>query len=170
MLDLDEAYKMLRSSRSELLRANPWTPVDAEEAEQAFDEADREAFEAVWVAIYGSPAEQHRPAVDDPTWVLERYREAKDIIDDLNAYGNSYNLPDDLRETILEWHNAAYLDRCTTLGPDCGCNTPRAIAMPSTRACGDACELDCDGMGGRVVPCDGCPKTAMPSNHGENDA
>jgi hypothetical protein len=59
-----------------------------------------------------------RPSIDDPTWVLSRYREAKELISDL-LQGP---LDDDLREQFRDWHYATYLDECTTLGPDCACN------------------------------------------------
>jgi hypothetical protein len=75
----------------------------------------------------------HEPSNTDPKWLRERYDEAKEILDDLNAYGHAYKLPDDLRERIVEWHTATAFDGCTTLGPDCACNTRYAEAIASTR-------------------------------------
>lgn len=72
-----------------------------------------------------SRTESTRPK-DDPAWVLERYEEAKEILDDLHTFGHAYGLPDDLRESILDWHNATFLDGCTTCGPDCACNRTAA--------------------------------------------
>ncbi|CAA9323447.1 MAG: hypothetical protein AVDCRST_MAG68-2100 [uncultured Gemmatimonadetes bacterium] len=56
--------------------------------------------------------------VDDSSWVLERYREAKDIID---ALGAGVSLAD-VREDIEDFCMQTAMDTCTTLDRDCGCN------------------------------------------------
>lgn len=60
-------------------------------------------------------------AVDDPAWVLARYEEAREIIADIHALPSAL-LPSDLREMVEDFWATTFLDRCTTLGPDCACN------------------------------------------------
>ncbi len=63
-------------------------------------------------------------SIDDPTWVRARYLEAKEIISevwDLVGVGQ-IELEPDLLDAVGDFYNATYLDICTTLGPDCGCN------------------------------------------------
>lgn len=68
-----------------------------------------------------APDPAFRASIDDPAWVLARYREAKEIIDELQCF----SLPPDLNEMVAEWETATAFDACTTCGSDCGCNTPR---------------------------------------------
>lgn len=60
---------------------------------------------------------------DDPVWVLARYREAKEILTEMQALAA---LPDDLSDAVDEWLSAVLMDDCTTCGTDCACNFPRA--------------------------------------------
>lgn len=64
--------------------------------------------------------------IGSPAWVLARYEEAKGIINDVRerARVGELDIPEgsDLWDEIEDFHNATFLDRCTTLGPDCGCN------------------------------------------------
>jgi hypothetical protein len=65
--------------------------------------------------------------LDDPAWVLARYAEAKDLLNDLREEFviARQDVPAELRERLEEFHEVTYLDTCTTLGPDCGCNSPK---------------------------------------------
>lgn len=65
---------------------------------------------------------QSRPAVEDAGWVLSRYREAKDIIDELGMLHAASPIPEDLLQRLDDFRVETYLDTCTTLGHDCGCN------------------------------------------------
>lgn len=68
----------------------------------------------------------HKPAVDDPAWVLDKYREAKELVNDLREahQAGELRLPADLREDVEEFWAATFMDECTTFGLDCGCHTP----------------------------------------------
>lgn len=57
-------------------------------------------------------------AVDDPQWVLEMYREAKELITDLREE----SLPPEWRERVEDFCIKTAMDTCTTFGPDCRCN------------------------------------------------
>jgi hypothetical protein len=61
---------------------------------------------------------------DDPKWVLARYEEAKELIEELRAAVQCGDVSLDavLLELVEDFRAATFLDRCTTLGPDCGCN------------------------------------------------
>lgn len=58
--------------------------------------------------------------IDDPAWVRERYQEAKELIADVRQ--EVLLLDPDIRERVDDFYTATFLDTCTTLGPDCGCN------------------------------------------------
>lgn len=68
-----------------------------------------------------SAEQEMRALIDDPAWVLERYREAKAILEDI---GVTINLPDDLRERVDDFSTETAMDGCTTFGSDCRCNFP----------------------------------------------
>lgn len=65
-----------------------------------------------------------RPLKDDPVWVLDRYHEAKDLLDDIYQlmYWHPAEWPRDLRQRVEDFHHETFLDGCTTLGSDCACN------------------------------------------------
>lgn len=66
-------------------------------------------------------------AIDDPAWVLARYKEAKALLselrEDLNADEDfAGGVTDEFRNQLEDFHEVTFLDTCTTLGRDCGCN------------------------------------------------
>lgn len=67
-----------------------------------------------------------RAAVDDPAWVRERYDEAKSLVEDLRAdlTAKRASLEPDLVERVEDFCLTTFMDRCTTMGLDCGCNQP----------------------------------------------
>lgn len=66
-----------------------------------------------------------RAAVDDPVWVLRMYEEAKEIVEDIltDLQSRKAVLGPDLRARLGDFHIDTFMDRCTTMGIDCGCNT-----------------------------------------------
>ena len=73
---------------------------------------------------------EHKPAVDDPAWVLEKYREAKELVEHLREAHRTgeIDLPTDLRLYVEDFWTETFMDECTTLGLDCGCNRSQAAA------------------------------------------
>jgi hypothetical protein len=62
--------------------------------------------------------------IDDREWVRERYIEARDLlaeVRELRAW-----LPAELWERVDDFHSTTFMDTCTTLGPDCACNSSKA--------------------------------------------
>lgn len=71
------------------------------------------------------PRESTYPAnVDDPTWVIRKYEEAKELLLEIQAdhqIGRAALEPD-VCERIEDFRLETFMDRCTTMGIDCGCN------------------------------------------------
>jgi len=85
---------------------------------------------------------EFRRAIDEPGWVLDRYREAKEMIDELLTFPG----PDeDLRERFQRWCDVTTMDECTTMDRDCTCNEPKTPEQWAHRA-----RIDVEArMGGR---------------------
>lgn len=69
------------------------------------------------------------PLREDPAWLLDTYLEAKDLLMEIRMdlqYGKA-TLGPDLAERVEEFHTDTFMDTCTTLGPDCGCNASALV-------------------------------------------
>ena len=64
--------------------------------------------------------------VDDPAWVRERYDEARELLSEIRELPG--RLPADLWQRVDDFYVVTFMDRCTTFGSDCACNTPGADA------------------------------------------
>lgn len=67
---------------------------------------------------------------DYPAWVLERYVEAKELLEEMQGL---YALPSDLSASVDDWLTSTMMDTCTTCGPDCACNEPYREAIARGR-------------------------------------
>lgn len=69
-------------------------------------------------------SDHSKAAVADPEWVLRKYREAKELIEHLRESHKTgeVELPTDLRLWIEDFWTETFMDECTTLSFDCGCN------------------------------------------------
>lgn len=65
------------------------------------------------------PSRQLTAAVDDPAWVLDRYREARSLLDEIQT---NVALPQDFCDEVQDFLDRTFFDTCTTLGNDCACN------------------------------------------------
>lgn len=64
--------------------------------------------------------------IDDPIWVLAKYEEAKDLIEDIREdLSAGLGLGADIRERVETFWLETFMDSCTTMGIDCGCNKER---------------------------------------------
>lgn len=71
-----------------------------------------------------SSLRQQNSLIHEPRWVLAKYEEAKALIDDIRSdvAAKRAAVEDDLIERIEDFWTATFMDRCTTMGIDCGCN------------------------------------------------
>lgn len=65
-------------------------------------------------------------AVDDPAWIMSKYEEAKDLLSDIRAdlATDHGSLEADLHARVEGFWLETFMDGCTTMGLDCGCNRP----------------------------------------------
>lgn len=66
-----------------------------------------------------------RPSIEDPGYVRRMYEEAHELLEDVQEEMRRGPLSVETQEAVSDFLLSTYLERCTTLGPGCACNTRR---------------------------------------------